>query len=61
MKWYTKVAMMLSSIVFCAGLMLLIALAWDSMQDVHMDLTGPWIALVTGSALGVIVGIKLIK
>tara|TARA_Y100000593_G_scaffold69233_1_gene127135 strand:+ start:2668 stop:2826 length:159 start_codon:yes stop_codon:yes gene_type:complete len=52
---------MLSSIVFCAGLMLLIALAWDSMQDVHMDLTGPWIALVTGSALGVIVGIKLIK
>jgi hypothetical protein len=61
MKWYTKAAIMLSSMVFCAGLTLLIVLFWDGMKDVHLDPGTEYIALATGSALGVIVGIKLIK
>ena len=61
MKWYTKVAMMLSSIVFFAGLMTLIAMAWDSQLSVSTDVDFQDIAIMTGGALGVIVGIKLIK
>lgn len=60
MKWYTKAAIMLSSMVFCAVLILLIVLFWEE----NTPLPPPaevYIALVTGSALGVIVGIKLIK
>jgi len=59
-KWYTKAAIMLSSMVFCAVLILLIVLFWEE----NVPLPPPaevYIALVTGSALGVIVAIKLIK
>ena len=69
MKWYTKVAIMLSSIVFCAGLMLLIVAFWEGRNDVQFGLgigwqvcsTSKWISLATGSALGGMVGIKLVK
>ncbi len=69
MKLYTKVAIMLSSIVFCAGLMLLIVAFWEGRNDVQLGLgtgwqvcsTSKWISLATGSALGVMGGIKLVK
>ena len=69
MKLYTKVAIMLSSIVFCAGLMLLIVAFWEGRNDVQFGLgtgwqvcsTSKWISLATGSALGGLVGIKLVK
>jgi hypothetical protein len=51
---------MLSSMVFCAGLILLIVLFWE--ENVPPPPPAEvYIALVTGSALGFIVGIKLIK
>ena len=59
-KWYTKAAIMLSSMVFFAGLILLIVLFWEENVP-PPPLAEVYIALVTGSALGVIVGIKLIK
>ena len=60
---------MLSSIVFCAGLMLLIVAFWEGRNDIQLGLgpgwhvctTSKWISLATGSALGVMGGIKLIK
>ena len=59
-KWYTKAAIMLSSMVFFAGLILLIVLFWEENVP-PPPLAEVYIALVTGSALGFIVGIKLIK
>ncbi|MDC0065799.1 hypothetical protein OAK15_05005 [Verrucomicrobia bacterium] len=57
MKWYTKVAMMLSSIVFCTALSLVIMTVLDHDRGAAM----PTIYAAMGASLGIIVGIKLIK
>ena len=60
-KWYTKAVLMLSSIVFCSGLLILIVLFLDGIKGVDFNPSYSLFAPITGAALGVIVGIKLIK
>ena len=52
---------MLSSIVFCSGLLILIVLFLDGIKGVDFNPSYSLFAPITGAALGVIVGIKLIK